>query len=177
VRTLAFITGMAGNKTAPGQTVDQPPEGETHMMKLGLMAIAATALLAAQPAAAQQYPNPYKSGDFWQVTGVHVKPGGQLKVANDIANVWQKQQEFAKSKGWIKGYKVLVNVNPREDEPSLYLITMTDRMATPDEGDARGVEMRAFMNQTGEQMQAAAAGRAAYSSPGSSMLLREWVKR
>lgn len=147
------------------------------MMKLGLMAIAATALLAAQPAAAQQYPNPYKVGDYWNVTGVHVKPGGGLKIANDIANVWQKQQEFAKSKGWIKGYKILANSYPRENEPSLYLITMTDRLATPDEADARGVEFRAFMNQTGEQMQAAAAGRAEYSSPGSSTLLREWVKR
>jgi hypothetical protein len=147
------------------------------MIKLGLMAVAATVLLAAQPAAAQQYPNPYKVGDFWQVTGVHVKPGGQLKIANDIANIWQKQQEFAKSKGWIKGYKVLVNSYPREDEPNLVLITMTDRLATPDEVDARGVEMRAFMNQTAEQMQTAAAGRAEFSSPGSSSLYREWIKR
>jgi hypothetical protein len=147
------------------------------MIKLGLMAVAATALLVAQPAAAQQYPNPYKVGDFWQVTGVHVKPGGQLKIANDVANVWQKQQEFAKSKGWIKGYKILVNSYPREDEPNIVLITMTDRLATPDEVDARGVEMRGFMQQTAEQMQAAAAGRAEFSSPGSSSLYREWVRR
>jgi hypothetical protein len=54
---------------------------------------------------------------------------------------------------------------------------MTDRLATPDEVDARGVEMRAFMKMTGEQMQAAAAGRAEFSSSGSTTLLREWVKR
>lgn len=148
------------------------------MLKLGLMAVAATVLMAAQPAAAQQqYPNPYKGGDLWQVTGVHVKPGGGLKIARDIAAVWEKQQAFAKSKGWIKGYKILANAYARENEPSLYLITMTDRLATPDEADARGVEMRAFMAMTADQMQAAAAGRAEYSSPGSTMLLREWTKR
>lgn len=147
------------------------------MKKFGLIAVAATLLFAAQPAASQQYPNPYKVGDLWTVTGVHVKPGGSLKVANDIAAVWQKQQDFAKTKGWISGYKILVNAYPRENEPNIYLITMTDRLATPDESDARGVAMRAFMNMTGEQMQAAAAGRAEFSSPGSTSLLREWVKR
>lgn len=147
------------------------------MVKFGFMAVAAAVLLTAQPGAAQQYPNPYKVADFWQVTGVHVKAGGQLKLANDIANVWQKQQDFAKSKGWIKGYKILVNTHPREGEPNLYLITMSDRLASPDEVDARGVEMRAFANKTGEQMQTAAAGRAEFSSTGSSTLIREWVKR
>jgi hypothetical protein len=37
--------------------------------------------------------------------------------------------------------------------------------------------MRGFMQQTAEQMQAAAAGRAEFSSPGSSSLYREWVRR
>ena len=147
------------------------------MRKFGLIAVAAALLIATQPAVSQQYPNPYKVGDHWTVTGVHVKPGGGLKIAKDIAKVWQKQQDFAKTKGWISGYKILVNSYPRESEPNIYLITMTDRLATPDEVDARGVEMRAFMNMTGEQMQAAAAGRAEFSSPGSTSLLREWVKR
>ena len=147
-------------------------------MKLGLMAAAAAFLMTTQPVAAQQqYPNPYKVGNYWTVTGVHVKPGGGLKIANDIANIWQKQQEFAKSKGWIKGYTILSNPYSRENEPSLYLMTMTDRLATPDEVDARGVEMRAFMKMSAEQMQAAAAGRAEFSSPGSTVLLREWIKR
>ncbi|MFZ4688996.1 MAG: hypothetical protein ACOYLS_07150 [Polymorphobacter sp.] len=174
---MADTAGYILQAEALGRTVDWSPRGETQMIKFGLMAVAATVLLAAQPAAAQQYPNPYKAGDYWGVTGVHVKPGGTLKTANDIAAVWQKQQEHAKSKGWIKGYKILTNSFPRENEPNIYLITMFDRLPTPDESDARGVEMRAFMNQTGEQMQAAAAGRAEFSSPGSSSLLREWVKR
>lgn len=147
------------------------------MRKFGLIAVAAALLLAAQPAVSQQYPNPYKVGDHWTVTGVHVKPGGGLKVAKDIAEVWQTQQDFAKTRGWISSYKILVNSYPRENEPNIYLITITDRLASPDEVDARGVEIRAFMKMTGEQMQAAAAGRAEFSSPGSTSLLREWIKR
>lgn len=149
-----------------------------HMMKFNLVAAAAVLLMTAPPAAAQQqYPNPYKVGNFWTVTGVHVKPGGTLKIANDIADVWQKQQEFAKSKGWIKSFMVLSDPYPRESEPSLYLVTVSDRLATPDESDARGLEIRAFMKMTGEQLQQAAAGRAEFSSPGSTELLREWVRR
>lgn len=178
VKALAVIPGNAGKQQALGRAVDWLPlEEEKQMMKFGLMAVAATFLIAAQPAASQQYPNPYKVGNMWTVSGIHVKPGGTLKIAKDLAEVWQKQQDFAKSKGWISGYKILVNSFPRENEPNIYLITMTDRLATPDEVDARGVEMRAFMKMTGEQMQAAAAGRAEFSSSGSTTLLREWVKR
>ncbi len=53
------------------------------------MAAVAVLLMTTQSAAAQQhYPNPYKVGNFWAVTGAHVKPGGTLKTANDIADVW-----------------------------------------------------------------------------------------
>lgn len=145
--------------------------------KFGLMAAAAAFLLTAQPVAAQQYPNPYKVGDYWLVTGVKVKPGGTLKVANDLAARWQRQQEFAKSKGWIKGYKILQNSYPREGEANIILITMTDRLSTPDEADARGVEFRAFMKMSGEELQAAAAGRAEFSSIANETLYREWVRR
>jgi hypothetical protein len=106
-----------------------------------------------------------------------LKPGGGLKISRDIATVWQKQREFASSKGWIKGFTILNNAYPRENEPNLYLITMTSRLATSDEAGARGAEMRTFMKMTADQMQAAAAGRVEYNSPGSSALMREWVKR
>ncbi len=73
---------------------------KNHMVKFSLMAAASVLVMTTQPAAAQQhYPNPYKVGNFWAVTGAHVKPGGTLKTANGIADVWQRQQEFAKSKG------------------------------------------------------------------------------
>ncbi len=62
---------------------------KNHMMKFGPMAAVAVLLMTTQSAAAQQhYPNPYKVGNFWTVTGAHVKPGGTLKTANDIADVW-----------------------------------------------------------------------------------------
>ena len=47
------------------------------------------------------------------------------------------QNEFAKSKGWIKAYYILSNNNPRKDEPDLYLVTVSDQMPTPAEQIAR----------------------------------------
>ncbi len=61
---------------------------------------------------------------------------------------------------------VLSDPYPRESKPSLYLIKISVRLATPDETDARGVEIRAFMEMTGEQLQQAAAGRAGLANRG-----------
>ncbi|RZI57389.1 MAG: hypothetical protein EOP37_20675 [Rubrivivax sp.] len=44
------------------------------------------------------------------------------------------------SKGWIKGYLLLSNAYPRKGEPDLYLILMTDRIATGPEGEKRNDE-------------------------------------
>lgn len=147
-------------------------------MKAIVLAAAAAILMTIAPAAAQQvYPNPYKVGDFWTVDEYHVKPGGGLKLANDIANDWQKRQEFARSKGWIKSFMILQNPYPRENEPTILLISVTDRLPTPDEVDARGVEMRAYLKKSGDQLQTMSANRAEYSTPGSLELFRQWVKR
>lgn len=43
------------------------------MRKFGLKTFPAALLIAAQPAVSQQYPNPYKVGDHWKMSGVHVK--------------------------------------------------------------------------------------------------------
>lgn len=72
-------------------------------------------------------------GDFWEMTGVHLKDGGALAYANFLATEWKADQEFAKSKGWIKGYMVLSNAYARKGEPDIYLITISERLASGSE--------------------------------------------
>ena len=147
------------------------------MSRVNWAAAAAAMLVLAMPAAAQENPNPWKAGSYWDVSGITVKEGHGLKYAQHLANVWAKQQDFAKSKGWISGYHVLVNSYPREGEPDMYLVVIFDRMIGQEEGQKRGEEMRAHMQTTIEKMQAEAGTRAEYRTVNSSMLLREQVRR
>ncbi len=87
----------------------------------------ALAVITTSRARADEYP--FINGDFWEVSGIHLKDGGGLAYANHIAGAWRKDQEFAKSKGWIKSYTVLLNNYPRKGEPDIYLITVSERPA------------------------------------------------
>ncbi|BBD98729.1 hypothetical protein SAMIE_1022300 [Sphingobium amiense] len=87
------------------------------MLRAGLMA---AALTCAAPLLAQTYPA--DPGDFTDVSMIKVLPGGDTAYTQFLATEWKKQQEFAKSQGWIKSYKVMSNLYPREGEPDLYLM-------------------------------------------------------
>lgn len=147
------------------------------MRKLYLAAAAAACLFVSGPALAQANENPWKGGAFWEVTGIHVKDGSGLTYANHLATSWQPNMEFQRSKGWIKGYHVLVNEFPRKDEPDIYLITTFDSMPSPEEADKRATEMRAFTKMSMAQATAASGQRAEYRTVGSQILLREQLKR
>jgi hypothetical protein len=146
------------------------------MKRLVCMA-AVAALTFAAPVFAQANTSPLKAGNYWVVSGVKVMPGQGLRYANELASVWMKNQEYAKSKGWISSYHVLSNSYPRAGEPNIYLISVFAEMADQAEADRRGVEMRTMNKQTMEQAQAAAAGRAEYTESVSTLLLREQVRR
>jgi hypothetical protein len=111
------------------------------------------------------------------VTGISIKDGSGLQYADYLANVWQKQQDFAKSRGWIKGYRVLRNVNPRAGEPNIYLIVVGGSLPDGATMDQRNAEMRAHMAMTEAQMSAAAGQRAEYRTVMNNILLREQVRR
>src|SRR4030095_15357868 len=89
-----------------------------------LATIALAATMSVPAMAQEKYP--LVQGDFWEVTGVDLTDGGELKEAECIASEWKANQEFAKSKGWIKEYKIFANVYAREGEPDLYLVTTRD---------------------------------------------------
>jgi hypothetical protein len=147
-----------------------------HMRKTILAALGAGSMLWSISAPAQELP--LKSGEFWDVAAITVDDGHQGDYADYLAANWRKQQEFAKSKGWIKGYHVLSNINARDGEPDLYLVTVFDHVTTPAEDIQREKEINAFMAQTTRQGMAGSAQRATYRHLKGDMLLQEmlWSK-
>lgn len=142
-----------------------------------LLATAFLALALPAVATAQDSDDPLKRAAYWDVSSIHVKDGGGLKYANHIAKNWIRNQEYAKSKGWISGYYVLANPYPREGEPDIYLVTIFKDMPTADEEDKRSKEWLEFNKATNAQMAAESGARAEFRTLGGSMLLMEMVKR
>ena len=116
---------------------------------------------------------PMTQGDYWEVTGVHLKDGGGLAYAKFLASQWKADQDFAKSKGWIKSYMVLSNAYPRKGEPDLYLIIISDRLATGPEADKRNDEYLAWKKKTDAQLSKESGDRLEIREIESSELLQE----
>ena len=149
---------------------------QNDFKQFALGVVGALLLAVSLPATAQDE-NPWKAGNYWQVSGIHVKDGGGLKYAQYLATEWVKTQEYAKAQGWISDFMVLSNTHPREGEPNLYLITIAPSLPSSDEADKRGRMMREFNKTTIAQMQAQSAGRAEIREVGSQMQLRQLVLR
>lgn len=144
--------------------------------QLALATVGALLLAVSLPATAQDE-SPWKAGNYWNVSGIHVKDGGGLKYAQYLATEWVRTQEYAKSQGWISDFLVLSNTHPREGEPNLYLVTILPSLPSSDEADKRGKMMREFNKTTIAQMQAQSAGRAEVREVGGQMQLRHLVLR
>jgi len=129
------------------------------------------AMVPSTQALAEEWP--LVQGDHWEVTGIHLKDGGALSYANFLADQWRKDQEFAKSKGWIKSYTVLVNAYPRKGEPDLYLIAVTEGVPSGPEGEKRNAEYMAWSKTSIADQQKASGNRAEFREVGSSSLLQE----
>lgn len=138
---------------------------------LAAIALAFASVTLATPAAAQELPTTY--GDFWDVTGVTVEDAGVAAYADFLADQWKKQQEFAKSKGWISGYHVLSNLYKRPGEPDLYLITIYAAMPTAAESIARDKAYDAFFKTTVRKSLDESAGRAKWRKVIGTELLQE----
>ena len=141
------------------------------MRKSIFAALGAVALVVPSMASSQELP--LKGGDFWDVGSVTIDDGHFGDYADFLAGQYRKNMEFQKSKGWIKGYHILANVNARDGEPDLYLVTIFDHVTTPAEDIAREKEMNAFMAQTTRQAMAGSGQRATYRHLKGDMLLQE----
>ena len=138
---------------------------------LFVMALGAASMVMAAGASAQEWPLDF--GDYWDVAGIHLKDGGSLKYAQWLAGEWKENQEFAKSKGWIKDYKLISNVYPRAGEPDMYLVTITESVVSGAEGRNRAKEYQAWKKKSIAQMQEESGNRAEYREVMSSSLLQE----
>lgn len=142
---------------------------------LAVLALCVSGLATATNALAQEWP--LVAGDFWTVTGIEIKDGGDLKYANWLASEWKKNAEFAVSKGWLKGYKLFGNVHNRKGEPDLYLVRIFEDMPTGPEGEERYKEYMEWQSKTEEQMEAESGNRAEYREVLSTVLLQELMFR
>ncbi len=134
--------------------------------------IAAAALfLSAATALADEWP--LGPGDFWEVSGIHTKDGGEFKYAEWLATEWRENVEFAKSKGWLKDAKIVYNMYPRQGEADLYLIWIRESIPTGAEGEKRGQEFQEWKKKTIAKMVGESGNRAEYREVLSSSLLQE----
>ena len=115
---------------------------------------------------------PFVGGDYWEVTGIKIHDGGAYKYATWLATEWRKQLEFAKSKGWLKDYMVLMNVHGRSDEPDLYLIRVREDIPSGAEGEKRQKEYMEWQTKSIEQMQGESGNRAEYRKVMSTSLIQ-----
>lgn len=142
----------------------------TALKGLWVLMLCAAAAMPRQVLAADW---PTTQGDFWEVTGVHLKDGGALTYMNFLASEWKADQEFAKSKGWIKSYAVLSNAYPRKGEPDLYLVVVSERLPSGAEGDKRNDEYIAWKKKSAVQMQKESGNRLEVREIESNSLLQE----
>jgi len=133
--------------------------------------IAAAFLASTAQSLADEWP--LAAGDFWEVTGINTKDGGEFKYAEWLATEWRQNLEFAKSKGWLKDAKIVYNVYPRQGEADLYLIWIRESIPTGAESEKRGQAFREWKKKTIAAMVGESGNRAEYREVLSSSLLQE----
>ena len=141
----------------------------------------ATAIMVAAPVAlstpAMADEFPLISGDYTTMTGIYIEDGGTLAYAKYLASEWKKNQDFAKSKGWISDYKIYYNVDPRDGEPSMYLTRTFPSWPSGAEMEKRSKEWEEFDKRTNAQLDAESGNRAKFRKVTGSMTLQEATVR
>ena len=140
---------------------------------LALAALAGCAL--ATPAMSQQ--SSYKLGPLWSAGRIDVEDGQYENYMDWLMKVWESNQAFAKSQGWILNYHILDSVNPRDGEPDLILITSFADYPSPAEIERRNEIMNKRMNQDDHSADAASGQRNKMRRQMGSVLYREILKR
>jgi len=145
------------------------------MKKMLMAVVLAAGLAVSTPSLAQE--SPYTPGVYWTVQGIYVEDGQFETYMDYIADRYRRQQDLQRQRGWITGYRIFQNVNRREDEPHLYLITEIPRLATPQEEVERERVMNEAMRETTRQATAGSGQRVRMRRLGSNILLQELTLR
>ncbi len=114
-----------------------------------------------------------KPGNYVDVTDVKILPGQFENYMDYLKSQWVKQQEWAKSKGYIVGYRVLANNYPRENEASVYLLVEYASIPTNAEIERRQEEYVAMMKMDEHAMEAASEKRGPMRTISSQAQLQE----
>lgn len=147
-------------------------EGTDKMKTRTLLALAlAAAALAPLPAAAQR--STVDFGNYTSVSMLKVLPGQFENYMDYLATQWKKQNEYAKSKGYIVSYHVLTAIDPRAGEPDLFLFIEFKDWPSNAESKRRQDEFVAMMKMDEHQMDAASAQRGPMRTQMGSMTLQE----
>ena len=145
------------------------------MNKWIISAAALASALTATPVLAQD--SSYKLGSLWTAGRIDVEDGQYENYMDWLTKVWVDNQAFAKSQGWILDYHILDNVNPRDGEPDLILITRFADFPSVAEIDRRNAIINKRMSQTDHTADAASGERKKMRRQMGSVLYREILKR
>ncbi len=144
-------------------------------MRKYLLGAAFVAALAATPLGAQQ--SSYKLGPMWTAARIDVEDGQFENYMDWLMKVWESNQAFAKSQGWILDYHILDNINARDGEPDLILITRFADMPSVAEMDRRNAIINERMKQDDHSADAASGQRTKMRRQMGSVLYREMLRR
>lgn len=128
------------------------------MKNFSLTGVAVAALIAfGAPAFAQE--SSYTPGGYADVSAIDVLDGQMDAYMDYLAGSWKRQQEWAKSKGYIQSYSVLANPYPRVGEPDLYLVVNYTKIYDTAEEERQQKEFEAYMKADSRQLGAQYADR------------------
>ena len=140
------------------------------LLAAGAFALTVSAAAVA-PAMAQD--SSYTPGDYWEVSSIDLEDGQAEAYADFLATRWRANQEYAREQGWLKSYYVLQNVNAREGEPDLYLVTVFEAFATRAEEPQREAAFNTWMQASNRELEAQSAARGTMRKLSGSLLLRQ----
>lgn len=148
------------------------------MKQFCFAALGAASIAFAAPAAAQSE-WPVEPDGYVDVGMIEIQDGHSLEYANYLAANWRKQQDYAKSQGWITNYQIWQNSNKRPGEADLFLVTWFPKFADKEEGMRREKAFQEYMATNVAKMQAESGKRATYRKQLGSMLFDNltWAKK
>jgi hypothetical protein len=138
----------------------------------GLIACACALTLAA-PAFSQD--RAARLGPLWSVGMIEVQPGQGQAYLRWLNDVWRANQAFAKQQGWILDYHILANIDGRDGEPDIYLITKYADEPSVAEIERRDAVMLRRMQTTPSGADEQSAARGTMRRQMGSMTLREML--